>query len=182
MSRVQTATELDGFYAQADPWGYRTHPDDQRRRAELLGALPRRRYERVLDIGCGNGFVTLSLPGESVTGVDLSTEAIRWARSAAGEAPDAARYRFEAMSLFDPALASLGRFDLIIVTGVLYPQYLGGALAVAREALDSRLDEGGILVCCHIRQWGIVRMPYVRLDATLYPYRDYVHELEVYRK
>lgn len=182
MMHVQTADELDSFYQQPDPWSFHGDPQDERRRHEMLGALPKRTYRRALDIGCGNGFLTLSLPGDELVGVDLSEKAIEWARKAAEDASQGARSRFEALSLFDPALESLGRFDLVVITGVLYPQYLGKSLSVARLQLDKVLEPGGILASCHIRGWGQVELPYSRLDVTLYPYRQYIHQLEIYVK
>ncbi len=182
MIRVQPPEELDAFYREPDPWGYHGHPDDARRRSELLGVLPRRPFRRVLDVGCGNGFVTLSLPGDEVVGIDVSAEAVRWAREAAQRERDPARFRFECLSLFDPAIESLGRFDLVVITGVLYPQYVGHAYSVARWRLDQALEPGGILASCHIREWTSCRPPYSLLDMTLYPYRGRTHQLEIYRK
>lgn len=183
MISVQSANELDAFYSTADPWGYHDNVDDERRRMELLAALPQRSFKRTLDIGCGNGYVTLTLPGDEVVGVDLSSEAVRWAREAARPAPrSASRFRFEKASLFDPHLASHGQFDLVVVTGVLYPQYIGKARSLARLQIDRVLAPGGIVATCHIREWEPLRLGYTLLDATLYPYRAYTHQLEVYLK
>jgi SAM-dependent methyltransferase len=122
--RLQTSDELDTFYRVADPWGYFSHADDARRRDELLAILPRRDWGRVLDIGCGNGFITLTLPGREIVGVDFSTQAIRWAREEAAKQAHQGRFRFEVGSLLDPGLAKLGHFDLVVLTGVLYEQYV----------------------------------------------------------
>lgn len=180
--KLQSVAELDAFYAKADPWGYQHHPDDRRRQAELLGLLPERHYGRVLDIGCGDGFVTFSLPGDEVTGVDISPRAIGLARAAAAGRQGGGRFRFLAASLFDLDLLHLGQFDLVVVTGVLYPQYIGNAVSVARLRIDGLLVAGGILATCHIREWNPPRFPYTRLDAALYPYRERTHQLEIYRK
>lgn len=182
MVEIQKPEELDAFYADPDPWGYRSNVDDDRRRMELMSVLPRRNYARCLDIGCGNGFVTFYLPGEEVVGIDLSQKAIQWASERAAEQPRPERFRFEAMSLFDPALKGLGRFDLVVVTGVLYEQYIGKGKSVVRALVDDALEEGGVLVSCHIRDWAPLRFPYSLLDMTMYPYREYTHQLEVYRK
>lgn len=182
MSQIQDVSELDAFYKQADPWGYYSNAADDRRRAELLSLLPLRRYHRVLDIGCGNGFVTFALPGDEVIGVDISSEAISWARQAQQQQMQAERFRFESLSIFAPELTKLGRFDLIVITGVLYEQYIGKARSVIRSVIEQLLENGGILVSCHIREWYCVRFPYSCLDVTLYPYRDYTHQLEVFQK
>lgn len=182
MVPIQDHRDLDAFYAAPDPWGYENNPHDDRRRLELLSALPRRPYRRCLDIGCGDGFVTFSLPGEEIIGVDVSQKAVQWARQRATTAADASRFRFEHASLFDLEPERLGRFDLVVITGVLYEQYIGKGRSVVRCLIDDLLEEGGILATCHIRDWLPPRFPYALLDMTLYPYREYTHQLEVYKK
>lgn len=176
---IQSSSELDAFYSNADPWGYIGNPDDERRKLELLSTLPRRKFERCLDIGCGNGFVTCSLPGASVLGIDISPKAIEWARQNGIEQGIADRVQFKNFSLLDPAIADLGRFDLVVVTGVLYEQYIGKAKSVVRTIVDDLLEDGGVIASCHIRDWSHMRFPYTLLDRLLYPYREYTHHLEV---
>lgn len=176
---IQSGSELDAFYSDADPWGYVGNSDDERRKVELLSALPRRRFERCLDIGCGNGFVTCSLPGDSILGIDISSKAIEWARQNSVKQGMADRVHFRNLSLLDPAITDLGRFDLIVVTGVLYEQYIGKAKSVVRTLIDDLLEEGGVIASCHIRTWSHMRFPYTLLDRLLYPYREYTHHLEV---
>lgn len=180
MASVQTPEELDSFYEGPDPWNYFETPDDQRRRIELLSVLPRKQYHRVLDIGCGNGFVTFSLPGDEILGIDMSSKAIQWAREAISHQSSPNRFRFECLSVFDPEILGLGKFDLIVITGVLYEQYIGKAQAVVRWNVDQLLASGGILASCHIREWARVRFPYSLLDMSLYPYRQYTHQLEIF--
>ncbi len=182
MVELQKPGELDEFYEKPDPWNYRSNPDDERRRVELMSLLPRRNYARCLDIGCGNGFVTFFLPGDEVVGIDYSQKAVQWASELIAEQPRPERFRFECLSLFDPRLRELGRFDLVVVTGVLYEQYIGRGKAVVRNLVDEMLEEGGVLASSHIRDWSPLRFPYSLLDVTVYPYRDYTHQLEIYRK
>ena len=179
---LQTKSELDNFYKVSDPWAYFQHADDARRRNELLAVLPKRQWGRVLDIGCGNGFITLTLPGRAIVGVDFSAEAVRWARDAAAKQADQERFRFEVGSLLDPELVKLGHFDLVVVTGVLYEQYVGKAWAFVRWILDQLTQEGSIVATCHIREWIRMRPPYSLIDMTMYPYREYTHQLEIFRR
>ncbi len=179
---LQSASELDAFYSSSDPWGYAESADDHRRRTELLSLLPDAPFGRTLDIGCGNGFITLQLPGDEVVGIDLSERAIGWAREASARHVNADRFRFEALSLLDPAMLRLGQFDLICITGVLYPQYIGKAASLVRTAIDALLKSGGYVASCHIREWAALRLPYTMIDAAIYPYREFVHQLEVMRK
>ncbi len=55
---IANEVELNEFYQEKDPWQYQTTEDDTVRRDRLLSALPDRKFERVLDLGCGDGFVT----------------------------------------------------------------------------------------------------------------------------
>ena len=180
MTKIQTPDELDSFYAEPDPWNYVETPDDQRRRIELLSVLPRKTFRRVLDIGCGNGFVTFSLPGEEVIGIDMSKKAVQWAREAISHQPQPDHFRFECFSLFDPEILELGKFDQIVITGVLYEQYIGKAEAVVRYNVDQLLAPAGILASCHIREWLHLRFPYSLLDMALYPYRQFTHQIEIF--
>lgn len=178
MNQLQPLQELETWWERPDPWEYENNPDDLNRRAMLLSALPRRKYKRILDIGCGNGFATQRLPGEEIMGIDISANAISHARLSA---PPHIQYR--QCSLFQlPRVGWKCEFDLIVITGVLYPQYIGKSNRLVYLIVDEQLKTGGDLVCCHIQEWYNSRFPYVTLSREFYPYRDYVHLLEVYRK
>lgn len=174
---LQAHDELEAWHRADDPWGFETHPDDARRKAVLLAELPRRPYENVLDIGCGQGFVTRDLPGRRILGVDVSAEAVARARRHCSE-----RLRFETASLFDLEPSIGAPFDLVVVTGVLYPQYIGKATTLVYDIVDRLLADDGILVSVHIDAWLEARFPYLMVDQHLYPYREYTHRLEVYVK
>lgn len=182
MSTLQPLRELDSFYSVADPWDYANNPYDAKRKTELLSLLPSRQWNRTLDIGCGNGFLTFDLPGEKITGVDVSAAAISWARKARDKRPDAERFDFFSENVFKLDALELGTFDLVVITGVLYSQYIGKAFSVIVQRIDALLEKGGLLVSCHIDEWKPPRFPYTTLDTVLYPYRDHTHRLEVYRK
>jgi SAM-dependent methyltransferase len=179
---VQPVAALDEIYAVEDPWNYNETPDDSARTVRLLTALPNRRYHRVLDVGCGNAFVTLRLPGSEVLGLDISARAIEWARRRAAERPDSNRFSFEVCSIFDLDPFRLGRFDLVVLSGVLYPQYIGGGFSFIRIVVDNVLRSGGILASAHIDDWCLWRFPYTLFYADLSPYRQYVQRLELFEK
>lgn len=179
---IQTVSELDAFYEKPDPWNYQDNPDDLRRKNELLSLLPRHKYVRTLDIGCGDGFVTFQLPGEHVVGADLSEKAIQWAECNRQKRQDAERFSFIKSSVFDLDSRQVGQFDLVVITGVLYPQYIGRSFSVVREVIGSLLDVNGVVASCHIDEWNPPRFPYPLLDISLYPYRGYTHRLEIYKK
>ncbi len=181
---LQPLADIDRHYDKPDPWGYENNPQDMRRKSEILGVLPERAYGRVLDIGCGDGFLTFDLPGAAVVGVDVSPAAVGWAdkRKATLSATEAARFTFRAGSVFELPQVVEGEFDLVVITGVLYPQYIGAASSVVLPSIDGILRPGGVLVSCHIDSWNPPRFPYALADLSLYPYRDYMHRLEVYLK
>lgn len=54
MNKLQSKYEIEKWYENKDPWGYKNNPEDLKRKAILLSVIPRRRYRKVLDIGCGN--------------------------------------------------------------------------------------------------------------------------------
>lgn len=172
---VQSADELDDWYSTEDPWGYESNEEDAQRKRVLLSELPKRPYQRVLDIGCGNGFITRELPGDQVIGMDISGKAIKFARKHAS-----ARTQFVVGSVFSMSETVSGPFDLIVITGVLYPQYVGNALSVVYQNLMERLAPEGILASVHIDDWSRARFPLLRLSEHFYPYREHTHRLEIY--
>jgi len=151
--------------------------DDRVRKSVLLSELPQRGYQNTLDIGCGQGFVTRDLPGEHILGVDISDEAINRARSIQDS-----RLEFKQLSLFELTNELDMQFDLIVITGVLYSQYIGRAHNLVYHVIDSILADNGILVSVHIDSWYSARFPYLMLKQHYYPYREYTHRLEVYVK
>lgn len=178
MDRLQPLSELEKWWEKPDPWEYESTADDINRRAMILSVLPQKKYKKILDIGCGNGFVTQRLPGEEIVGVDISANAIRHAQTAG-----LAHIRYYPYSLFDlPDLHWTQSFDLIVITGVLYPQYIGKSQRLVYTILDELLSPGGDLVSCHIDEWYESRFPYCILRREYYPYREYIHLLEVYKK
>lgn len=180
MNVLQPINELEKWWEDSDPWKYEKNPDDLNRRAMLLSVLPRRQYQRILDVGCGNGFVTERLPGEEIIGIDVSKNAIAHAQK---RSKDLKHIKYLQYSLFDlPYLGWSDSFDLIVITGVLYPQYIGKSEKLSYIIIDGLLKSGGHLVSCHIDEWYICRFPYVTLVREYYPYREYNHIIEVYLK
>jgi 2-polyprenyl-3-methyl-5-hydroxy-6-metoxy-1,4-benzoquinol methylase len=178
---IQSSENLNNWYSNADPWGYEQSSDDLKRKSILLAEIPRG-YERgkTLDIGCGHGFITRDLPGESVLGIDLSENAIGQAKGRNSRS----HVSYQTGDLLDlaPLLDSGSRFDLIIVTGVLYPQYIGKSFQTVRKNIDRLLNSSGCLISVHIEAWCPHRFPYLSRQRICYQYREYDHQLEVYLK
>lgn len=107
---MQNKNHLEEWYKTADPWEYKTTPDDLKRKAELIMALQEvnnfQNYSRALDIGCGEGFVTHSLPADTIHGIEISDLA-------------ASRFPANVIRVHVPQ----DKYDLVITTGTLYKQY-----------------------------------------------------------
>ena len=177
---LQPLDEIEQWYDKPDPWNYESNRSDQVRRANLLSVVPRKRYRRILDIGSGDGFITGRLPGDEVIGVDISNRAIQLAKD---KFRDQSHLSFYPLSLFElPEAGWAHSFDLIVITGVLYPQYIAEGEQLAFSILDDLLVPGGHLLSVHIDEWYRFRFPYLTLHREYYSYREYSHHLEVYLK
>ncbi|MFL9829082.1 class I SAM-dependent methyltransferase [Rhodoplanes sp. SY1] len=179
MDLIQPLQELNDFYSVADPWNYQGTPDDTRRLAELRSLLPQRMFSSALDIGCGNGFVTVTLPASTIVGIDVSEAAIGWAQRRVASRSSANSISFLTLSIFELDQLPQAGFDLVCITGVLYPQYIGKAHALVSLMVDHVLAPSGMLACCHIDDWYKSRLPYTLVDQSVYSYREYTHRLEV---
>lgn len=181
---IQSSKELDTFYKETDPWGYESNTSDKNRKDILLAELAKLPVpERVLDIGCGHGFITREIPGKSVIGVDYSKKAIEDAQRLAKKSGDKTKYI--AADMFDLSRTLLKEpkgFDQILITGVLYPQYIGNARTVIYKMIDDLLVQGGHLVSVQIDEWYTSRFPYILTKSLTYDYREYQHVVEVYEK
>lgn len=177
---MQDKKDIEDWYAEnPDPWDYEKNSDDLKRKKTLLEALPKHKFNKVLDIGCGNGFITQSLPGNQIYGVDISTNAIEHARK---------KIDNENITFFEGNLFDLNtkfkneKFDLIIITGVLYKQYIGKSSILIYHIINELLSSGGIFVHVHINDWYKLQFPFFKIQRLEYSYRQYTHVLEVYEK
>lgn len=178
MTYIQPKEELEKWNEGFDPWGYENNPEDKKRKGILLSELPERKFNNVLDIGCGHGFITRDLPGEMVTGVDISANAIQFAKKY-----ESSRLAFREGSLYTlHKKFTAQQFDLIIITGVLYEQYTGKSSSLIYMIIDALLQPNGILISVHIDEWYKCRFPYLLCSEYYYPYREYTHKIEVYTK
>jgi len=174
---IQSKEDLNEWYSEADPWGYFNNPQDAMRKARILSAIPQPEYENALDIGCGNGFLTNDLPGKQVLGLEISEKAVQWANEHAAK-----NVRYICGSLFDLPDLKLPAMDLIVITGVLYSQYIGNSHRLIYILIDNLLKSNGILVCSHVYEWYKMRFPYLTISREYFAYRDLSQVLEVYVK
>ncbi|MDO5711785.1 MAG: PIG-L family deacetylase [Micrococcales bacterium] len=127
-----------------DPWHTRSSWYEKRKRDLCLAALARRRYRRILDIGCSVGTLAAELAGraDEVVAVDSTPEAIAHARRRY------ASLQHVRWILADvPADLPDDSFDLVVLSEVGY--FLTGAqlLGTLRHARRCLSPGGEILLC-----------------------------------
>ncbi|HUX07405.1 MAG TPA: class I SAM-dependent methyltransferase [Acidobacteriota bacterium] len=133
------------FAAVEDPWGYKQNPDHVARARHIRDILDNRRFCRMLDIGCAEGFITHLIKdlADYTMGIDSSPTAIARAIESYGDKID-----FEVANLLD--FRAVEPFDLVIITGVLY--YVKEHLDRARDTVDTVLLKGGKLLLSHLKE------------------------------
>jgi SAM-dependent methyltransferase len=140
---------FDQLYAGIhDPFGVELpqYRYQQRKYNSLLSMLPQRRYENVLDMGCGLGAFTRMLApfAQNVLGTDISTEAITQARKLSAGHPNVTYSQRDMLD--SPQQESA--FDLIIVADTLYyldPRTAAGLKSIVR-AISSKVAPGGLVL------------------------------------
>ncbi len=157
---MQTKQELENWYEQEDPWDYTITEDDIYRKHFYLTVLEDLdgTYERALDIGAGEGFITKDLPAKEIHAIELSD-------TAAKRLPENVKR----------VSTPIGKYDLVLVTGLLYNQYDHRAIAkMATDAASKHVCIGGIV------DW---LRPYVfgeLIRSFEFPYREYLSAFKVY--
>lgn len=108
---------------------------------EVLNFLPKAKRLRILDIGCGNGYLCGRLLelGHEVVGIDLSEQGISIARKSYPNA------RFEVLGAITDVLETLGEkpFDVVVSTEVIEHLYAPRAFV---DGCLGALRPGGRLI------------------------------------
>lgn len=134
----------DLYAGSADPWQLAEREYEQRKHALTIASLPRRTYRRAFEPGCSVGLLTGLLVercGEVVAS-DVVPEPLE---AAARRAPDAT-FRLGAVPHDWPE----GRFDLVVLSELMYYLSTTDRLRVLAQARDS-LDPDGHLAVVHWR-------------------------------
>lgn len=137
---IQDPKEIEASYLTADPWGFQSNPDDQNRKAEILRACAvyapeSGLYDRAIDLGAGEGWITKDLPSHEIHGYEISQNAKR-------------RFPPNVLDCRVPT----GKFDLILMTGVMYFHYDYERLL---KIADLHSAKGTIIVTCNIAEWEV---------------------------
>ena len=167
--------------ANIDPWDFRTSVYERHKFHATTAALTQPRYRRGFEAGCGIGVLSAHLAErcDHLIAVDASPTAI--AEAARQNLP---HVRFETAVL--PDAFPIGRFDLIVLSELLY--YFGedDLTCLANKCVDA-MKVGGEMILCH---WlGETNYPlsgrqasdlFVKAVATHRPVRVVLHD-DIYR-
>lgn len=141
-----TPAWFDALYAaDGDPWGFRSSDYEREKYAATLAALTRPRYAQALEVGCSIGVFTglLAPRCARLLAIDGSARALAAARAANDALPHVAFEQRTVPDAFPP-----GRFDLIVLSEVLY--YLAPAdLDRVATQCGEALSGGGEMLLCH---------------------------------
>jgi len=130
-----------------DPWGYETDPRERARfarQASMIDAVRNGRlFRRGLEIGCAQGHFTEAIAErcESLQVLDISPTALARARNRCAWPASVGFHDFDVRR--DPIP---GKFDLIVVAGVLEYFPRRTTLGRVREKLAEALEPGGCLL------------------------------------
>ena len=113
---------FDELWKQGDYWQLETSDFERDKYAWEMNFLQDRRYQRVLEIGCGSGTFTRLLAGlsDDVLALDVSTAAIERARQS-GAASTTVEFRVG--NIMESEIAGDAPWDLVVMNETVY--YLG---------------------------------------------------------
>lgn len=136
---------FERLYARdPDPWGFHTSPYERDKYAATLAALPPGRFAAGFEVGCSIGVLTRQLARrcDSLLSVDVSEQALAAAREHCAGLEVGSGY-VDICRLRVPAEWPSGRFDLIVLSEVLY--FLGPEdLAATARLAAASLTPGGV--------------------------------------
>ena len=131
------------LYARStDPWGFLTSAYEKGKYRRTIAALGERRFRSVFEPGCSIGVLTRMLAGrcDNLLAADIIEEPLHTARAFCDDLP---WVHFVRMRI--PAEWPNGRFDLIVLSEVLYFLSNCDITAVAARVLASLNNDGVVL-------------------------------------
>lgn len=151
---------MANWYDVEDPWGYQSHPDDLKRYDKIIEQLWKYGpFDRALDIGAGEGWITGAIPAMEIHGIEIDDQAAK-------------RFPDHVKRLTEPD----GKYDLVMATGVLYRQYDWEQMAKWIEEAAS-----GIILISGIEEWAVPwTPPGVKVHQERFKYREYYQRLRIY--
>jgi SAM-dependent methyltransferase len=145
----QIRSFMDDLWERGDPWDIESSSYERDRCVQLLKMLEGRRYTRVLEIGCGAGYLTrlLAPHADQIVALDISETAIHRAR-ALSTGPTGVDFRVANIMDYKPEVE--GPWDLILFSdticylGWLYPFFDVAWLAV--QLFDATRSGGRLML------------------------------------
>ncbi|WP_375422626.1 SAM-dependent methyltransferase [uncultured Sphingomonas sp.] len=133
------------YAANPDPWGFEGNPYEDAKYAATVAALPRPHYRSALEVGCSIGMLTARIAPacDALLATDVADAALACAAERCASLP---QVRFMRSAL--PETAPNGRFDLILLSEVLY-YFDRPALALVARALSAVAEPGADIVLVH---------------------------------
>jgi len=115
-------TFFDGLWKHGDNWDFESSVFERGKYNRQIELVADRRYDRVLEVGCGAGVFTRQLAALAgvVVAMDVSPVAIGTAKATAGST---AAIDFRVVNIMDYEPLSEGPWDLIVISDTIY--YLG---------------------------------------------------------
>lgn len=143
---TELEARLEAIYARADD-SYSAHArfQAQRKRNLLLASLPRERFRRCYEPGCGHGELTTALAArcDSVLAADFSPAALCAAQTRTAHLQNVTLQRHGLPADWPSAQ----HFDLVVLSEVGHVLALPAVQEIASRCA-SGLDEDGVLVVC----------------------------------
>lgn len=168
---MQSKHDLERHYEKPDPWGYKKREDDSRRKhylisiASMLCPLEFGNYKRAIDICCGEGWITGSLPaGDEIHGIELSDNA-------------ASRFPPHVKRVAEPE----GKYDLVVATGCLYAHY--DWQQIVRHIIKASAQYS-IIILSNIEPWehaeAVKRIPGKQIFEARFPYNEHHQKVRAF--
>ncbi len=156
----QPIAEIEAWYTKQDPWNYEQTQDDQIRKEKIIAKLSEYpRFQRALDIGGGEGWISKDLPAKSIEVYEVSENARK-------RLPEGILGTTEA----------IGDYDLVVATGVLYQHYHFEEML---EIIKKHATK--VILIAGIKDWLVDT---TQLGSLVYeeefPYREYTQVIKIY--
>jgi SAM-dependent methyltransferase len=162
-----TKSYFDGLYgASDDPYALRVRWYEERKRALILATLPRRRYQRAFEPGCGIGEFTVALSTrcDMVLASDRSARAVEIARQ---RTSGLRNVRIERQDLPAQWPHDSAAFDLILLCELGYFMEQDAMRELARHCEQALAGDGTLVACDWRPDFAERRLPTDAVHAQL---------------